>query len=162
MRLALLALVEDGPKHGYELMKELEERTGGFYRASAGTVYPTLQQLEDEGLVVSEQQNGKRVYRLTEAGVDELRRESDAVRRIFQRVHSRQDWRAWGEPEMGPVLGAFGDLLGSIWRAVRRGHDRSETFVRIREILVEARQRVDLLPGAETAAGAADPHDQAR
>ena len=68
LRLALLSLLKDGPKHGYELMKTLEAKSGGTYRASAGAVYPTLQQLEDEGLVTSVQQEGKRVYQITDAG----------------------------------------------------------------------------------------------
>jgi len=49
VRLALLSLLENEPKHGYQLMKDLEDRSGGLYRASAGTIYPTLQLLEDEG-----------------------------------------------------------------------------------------------------------------
>ena len=52
--LAFLSLVAEGPSHGYELIKKLEERAGRVYRASAGTVYPTLQLLEDEGLIASE------------------------------------------------------------------------------------------------------------
>ena len=61
--LALLSLLEAGPKHGYELMKELEQRSHGSYRASAGTIYPKLQQLQDEGLVTSSSEDGgKRVY----------------------------------------------------------------------------------------------------
>jgi DNA-binding PadR family transcriptional regulator len=51
VRIALLSLLKDGPKHGYELMKELEARSGGMYKASAGSVYPNLQLLEDEGLI---------------------------------------------------------------------------------------------------------------
>ena len=62
VRLALLSLLEDGPKHGYQLMKDLEAKSGGLYRASAGATYPTLQQLEDEGLVTSEQAEGRRAY----------------------------------------------------------------------------------------------------
>ena len=61
VRMAILSLLSEGPKHGYQLMKELEERSGGMYKASAGSVYPTLQQLEDEDLVTSDQQAGKRV-----------------------------------------------------------------------------------------------------
>src|SRR5579862_3167539 len=60
VRLAILSLLEAGPKHGYQLMKELQERAGGVYRASAGTVYPTLQLLEDEGMIVSERKDGRR------------------------------------------------------------------------------------------------------
>ena len=82
VRLALLSLLSEGPRHGYELMKELESRSGGIYRASAGTVYPTLQQLEDEGLATSEPREGKRVYQLTDAGQRELEQETEAVERI--------------------------------------------------------------------------------
>src|ERR1700733_12368926 len=79
MRLAILSLLSEGPKHGYQLMKELAERSGGVYRASAGSVYPTLQQLEDEGMVVAEMQSGRRVYRLTEGGRKELARDPIGV-----------------------------------------------------------------------------------
>src|SRR5215469_18329943 len=75
VRLAILSLLSEGPKHGYQLMKELAERSGGVYKASAGSVYPTLQQLEDEELVTSDQQAGKRVYRLTAAGRRELQKD---------------------------------------------------------------------------------------
>ena len=68
VRLALLSLLKDDPGHGYELMKRLEERSGGLYRASAGTIYPVLQQLEDEGLVKIAEEEGKKVYHLTDAG----------------------------------------------------------------------------------------------
>src|SRR5690242_4226108 len=68
VRLAILSLLTDGPRHGYELMKMLTQRSGGIYRASAGTIYPTLQQLEDEGLIAAEAKEGKRVFNITEAG----------------------------------------------------------------------------------------------
>src|SRR5215467_9599662 len=72
VRLAILSLLSEGPKHGYQLMKEMEERSGGLYRASAGSVYPTLQQLEDEGLVDAAVVGGRRVFTITEAGRLEL------------------------------------------------------------------------------------------
>src|SRR5215470_15052099 len=72
VRLALLSMLGETPMHGYELMKRLEERSGGVYRASAGTVYPTLQQLEDEGLIASDLHEGRRIYRITPAGQREL------------------------------------------------------------------------------------------
>jgi DNA-binding PadR family transcriptional regulator len=68
IRRALLSALKDGPAHGYELITRLEERSGGMWRPSPGSVYPTLQMLEDEGLVRSEERDGKRVYELTEAG----------------------------------------------------------------------------------------------
>src|SRR5258708_10581372 len=86
IRLAILSLLSEGPKHGYQLMKEMKERSGGMYRASAGSVYPTLQQLEDEGLVRAEMQNGRRVYQLTDEGRKELERDPIGVRRIWERA----------------------------------------------------------------------------
>ena len=72
VRLAILSLLKEGPKHGYQLMKEMTERSGGMYRASAGSIYPTLQQLEQDVLIESHQKQGRRVYRLTAAGRTEL------------------------------------------------------------------------------------------
>ena len=82
IRSAVLALVAEQPRHGYEIIQEIAERTGGAWRPSPGSVYPTLSQLEDEGLVAVEQTEGRRVVRLTEEGtryVEEHRAELDAV-----------------------------------------------------------------------------------
>src|SRR5579872_3336300 len=68
IRTALLGALEDGPAHGYEVINRLEEKSGGMWRPSPGSVYPTLQMFEDEGLVRSEERDGKRVYELTDTG----------------------------------------------------------------------------------------------
>ena len=68
VRAAVLALLAERPMHGYEMIQELESRTGGIWRPSPGSVYPTLQLLEDEGLIVSEEAGGRRRFTLTEAG----------------------------------------------------------------------------------------------
>jgi len=68
IRTALLTALTDGPAHGYEIIGRLEEKSGGTWRPSPGSVYPTLQLFEDEGLVRSEQRDGKRVYELTDTG----------------------------------------------------------------------------------------------
>jgi DNA-binding PadR family transcriptional regulator len=82
VRTAVLALVAEQPRHGYEIIQEIAERTGGAWRPSPGSVYPTLSQLEDEGLVTIEKAEGRRIVRLTEEGgryVEEHRAELDAV-----------------------------------------------------------------------------------
>jgi DNA-binding PadR family transcriptional regulator len=82
IRAAVLALVAERPRHGYEIIQEIAERSGGAWRPSPGSVYPTLSQLEDEGLVTVEKTDGRRVVSLTEAGtayVAEHREELDAV-----------------------------------------------------------------------------------
>ncbi|RFU38849.1 PadR family transcriptional regulator, partial [Actinomadura logoneensis] len=71
VRAALLALLAERPMHGYEMIQELDERTGGVWRPSPGSVYPTLQMLEDEDRVSSEEQGGKRLFSLTDAGREE-------------------------------------------------------------------------------------------
>jgi DNA-binding PadR family transcriptional regulator len=71
IRRAVLSALKDGGAHGYEIMQWLENRSGGIWRPSPGSVYPTLQMLEDEGLVRSETRNGTRVYELTDAGREE-------------------------------------------------------------------------------------------
>jgi DNA-binding PadR family transcriptional regulator len=68
IRVATLALLNEHPMHGYQVMQELAERSGGRWHPSAGSVYPTLQQLEDEGLVTVEDRDGRRTFALTETG----------------------------------------------------------------------------------------------
>jgi DNA-binding PadR family transcriptional regulator len=99
LRLYLLSLLEDAPKHGYELIQALEQRFGGTYTPSAGTIYPRLSKLEEEGLVTKTTEGRKTVYEITDAGRAELaRRESeladieaevtDSVRRLADEVRT--------------------------------------------------------------------------
>jgi len=74
LRLYLLKLLEEHPRHGYEVIRLLEDRFMGMYAPSAGTVYPRLQRLEAEGLVAHSQEHGRKVYRVTQAGRQELQR----------------------------------------------------------------------------------------
>ncbi|WP_316669155.1 PadR family transcriptional regulator [uncultured Propionibacterium sp.] len=75
VRAAVLALLSEEPMHGYQIIREITERSAGVWRPSAGSVYPTLQMLADEGLVGVSEQDGKKVYGLTEAG----RKEAEAA-----------------------------------------------------------------------------------
>ncbi len=75
VRAAVLALLAESPMHGYQIIHEIEERSGGSWKPSPGSVYPTLQLLTDEGLVTAEEANGRKTYALTEAG----RAEADAA-----------------------------------------------------------------------------------
>ena len=73
LRLYLLRLLDESPRHGYQLIRLLEDRFEGRYVPSAGTIYPRLRRLEAEGLVTHSQSSGRKVYRLTDAGRAELR-----------------------------------------------------------------------------------------
>lgn len=68
VRAAVLSLLAEKPMHGYQIIREIEERSGGSWKPSAGSVYPTLQLLADEGLITAEESNGRKTYALTEAG----------------------------------------------------------------------------------------------
>lgn len=100
IKFALLELIAEQPRHGYELIKALEERYAGFYRPSPGSVYPTLQLLEDEGSAVSEPIDGKRVYSITDAG-----------RKLLEEQQQQAD-RSGGR-HRGPGRGDIGpEILG--------------------------------------------------
>ena len=145
IRLAILSLLEEGPKHGYQLMKEMKDRSGGMYRASAGSVYPTLQQLEDEGLIESEQKDGRRVYKLTQAGREELASDPDGVRRIWERAESWEDWGRCMGPEVFAIFGPVGGMVKSAFRAARWAAGRAEREERLRAILLRASRELDEL-----------------
>jgi len=100
LRLYLLALLNEGPRHGYEVIQDLEHRFNGLYSPSAGTVYPRLAKLEEEGLVERTDEGRKAVYRITEAGRAEVRERQDdlsslesdldlSVRELAEEVRSR-------------------------------------------------------------------------
>jgi len=80
VRAAILFLLAEGPMHGYQIIQELGERSSGVWRPSPGSIYPTLQQLEDEGLVRGSESDGRRVFDLTDEGRTEVERRSDEPR----------------------------------------------------------------------------------
>jgi DNA-binding PadR family transcriptional regulator len=79
LRLYLLRLLDEEPRHGYEVIRLLRDRFMGVYSPSPGTIYPRLARLEEEGLVTHDEVDGRKVYRITEAGRDELRSRSDEL-----------------------------------------------------------------------------------
>lgn len=144
VRLALLSLLENEPKHGYQLMKDLESRSGGFYRASPGTIYPTLQLLEDEGLVVSEAMEGKRVYRITEAGRSELVREAATVKRVWRRADSWGEWTGWMRPETASLAGPLSRVGKAALAAISRA-ETPEAVEKVLDVLERARRDLDAM-----------------
>ena len=78
VRVAILHLLAEEPMHGYQIMQELSERSGGMWQPSPGSIYPTLQQLRDEGLIEATDEGGKKVYRLTEGGSTKVESTDDA------------------------------------------------------------------------------------
>lgn len=136
LKYVILKLLRDKPMHGYEVMKALEEQTHGCYRPSPGSVYPTLQWLEDEGLVRSEEREGKKVYSITEQGRAFLDEHRSTVDDIFDRIAETID-RFLGEP-MPEVNRAVGRVVSAAYRSAWRLGADHEKKRRIVEILDRA------------------------
>ena len=145
--LALLCLIQDGPRHGYELMKFLEERSGGLYSASAGSIYPTLQQLQNQNLVTSQAaEGGKRRYYLTESGRAKLEDEAEAVKAIWSRAEV-DEWIGWDsalKQEAAEVIRPAFRLMRTALKSVARTRD-PERADNVREILTKARMEIHSL-----------------
>jgi DNA-binding MarR family transcriptional regulator len=124
-------------------MKEMRERSGGVYQASAGSVYPTLQQLEDEGLIESERDSGRRVYSLTQAGRDELAKDPEAVRRIWERAERWEDWGQWMGPQTLAFVGPMAVLAKSAMRAATLAAGDPEREQRLRDTIERMRHEFD-------------------
>jgi len=142
MKYVILKLLKDKPRHGYEVMKDLEEQMHGCYSASPGTVYPTLQWLEDEGLVRAKDVDGKKVYEITDSGLKFLDEHRDVVEDIFDRVKDAIDEVLGGG--MGDLNRAMGNLMRSAYRGGWRSRDDA-VRQKISDILKKAAEQVDAL-----------------
>lgn len=145
MKYVILKLLRDKPMHGYEVMKALEEETQGCYKPSPGTVYPTLQWLEDEGLVKSSTVDDKKVYTITDSGRQFLETHKGTVEDIFDRVTSVID-QFVGEP-MPEITRAASRLVGQAYRAAMRANLDMEKKKKIPEILDRAAKELETLVG---------------
>jgi len=128
VKYVLLDLLREGPRHGYDMIKEMERRSGGQYTPSPGSVYPTLQMLEDQGLVASTTIDAKRTYRLTDAGHAFIEERADRADDARGRA-----WAGFGPGPGGPGEGGpFGPE--SIREQARSmGHDAGELAKQLRE-----------------------------
>src|SRR5215475_5335749 len=86
LRLYLLKLLDEAPRHGYEVIRLLQDRFMGVYAPSPGTIYPRLARLEEEGLVTHDEADGKKVYRITEKGREELRARLDDLNELEEEI----------------------------------------------------------------------------
>lgn len=112
LRFVILALLEEQARHGYELIKELEERTGGAYRPSPGVIYPTLALLEDEGLVrPAGGETGRKLYEITDEGRAVLQKNRTAVAGVFARMEEAAASSVVSRPRVGRAMMNLGMAL---------------------------------------------------
>ena len=144
LRLVLLKLIADQPRHGYDLIRAIEEMTGGGYAPSPGVVYPTLTMLEDMGLIQAETAEGARkAYSVTAEGEAHLAGKAEEVEALMDRL---SDFGARQRKAGGaPIKRAVGNLLSALWHRVTRDDAGEETLHQIAAILDEAAQRIERL-----------------
>ena len=106
VRAAILALLQEGPRTGYQIMSEIEERSGGAWRPSPGAVYPALAQLADEGLIVGEESGGRRTFSLTDAGRDYVEQNPERARGAWESQAQQEAWEVPGLFAEAARLGA--------------------------------------------------------
>ena len=142
-RYVLLDTLRDGPKHGYEIIKFLEDRSSGEYAPSPGTVYPTMQYLQDLGQVRSDQDAERRVYHLTEAGMAELEARAEDLSAFWARFGSPAA-SAVSQPEIGFLREELDDLGRTVWGGLRSlvDHADTETIRRVRQAVERCRSEV--------------------
>lgn len=143
LRHVILSVLKDDPRHGYEIIKHLEERTHGRYSPSPGTLYPTLQYLEDLGLIRSVQEADKRVYQITETGHAELDKQHSQVEGFWSRFQDRTTSGA-NMHELRFAADALKDLLRTLGGGFKSGaltHD-VETIRKIRAAIERCQNEV--------------------
>jgi DNA-binding PadR family transcriptional regulator len=132
VRAAILALLAERPMHGYEMIQELEARTGGVWRPSPGSVYPTLQLLEDEDLITGEEVEGRRRFALTDAGRAEAERQDQQA--PWEQVTAGVAPAAWS------LRDAMGQIAQATWSVASAGNEAQQA--RALEILHDSRRRL--------------------
>ncbi len=141
LKVAILQLLEVKPRHGYEIIKAIEEKSGGTYAPSAGAVYPTLTMLEEMSHATSQEQDGKKVYTITEAGRAFLRENQATADDIFERI---SDISATVFSEgMREVGRAFGHVARATFGASREHLRDRQTSREILDVLERASRDIE-------------------
>ncbi|HJQ20909.1 MAG TPA: PadR family transcriptional regulator [Gemmatimonadaceae bacterium] len=142
LKYVILRLLEEKPRHGYEIIKELEDRFGGAYSPSPGTVYPTLTMLEDLGYAKArDDDGGRKVYEITPEGSAYLKEHSSTVESIFDRIGRFMDGLL--DAPMMEVNNAFRRVARSAYGNASRHVNDAERLKRIREILERAASELE-------------------
>jgi DNA-binding PadR family transcriptional regulator len=142
LKLVILRLLEEKPRHGYEIIKELETRSGGAYSPSPGTVYPTLTMLEDLGYARAvPEESGKKIYQITDEGKKHLAEHSGTVNDVFEKfVKFAEGFTA---SPMIEVNQAFRDIAKATYSTATSHINDKDRLSKIKEILSRAAAEID-------------------
>jgi DNA-binding PadR family transcriptional regulator len=154
LKYVILRLLAEKPRHGYEIIKELEDRFGGAYAPSPGTVYPTLTMLEDLGYArAMPEEGGRKIYAITDEGRKHLEEHSATVDDIFERIAKFVE--GFFDTPMADLKHAFASLGRATFYVASRSPNDRERLTKISEILKRAAADIERLTQADT--GAAKP-----
>ncbi|WP_337190494.1 PadR family transcriptional regulator [Tsuneonella aeria] len=145
LRLALLKLIADEPRHGYELIKAIEELTDGHYAPSPGAVYPTLQLLADEGAIEekADDSSARKPFIATAQGQAELADKADEISALFERLEEHGDRQSQGRSPH--LMRAMGNLAQVLKNKVRNGALDQEALDGIVDMIDEMARRIERL-----------------
>jgi len=144
LRLVLLKLIEEQPRHGYDLIRDIEERTCGAYAPSPGVVYPTLTMLEDMGLIEEQKAEGaKKLYAITNAGQAHLTEREEEVEALFARLTEIGSRRS--RTSGGPIMRAMGNLKSVLQQRLGAGEIDSDMIHKVAAVIDEAVQKIERL-----------------
>jgi len=133
LRHLILRSLNEGPKHGYEIIKSLSEELGGFYRPSTGAVYPVLQTLEEQGYVTAEEQENKKVYSITPMGKKFLEESGEKVKDLIEK-----NWALLRDKrELNREIRSLASLIITNYRDLTQEKDE-----KITQILRETRRKI--------------------
>jgi DNA-binding PadR family transcriptional regulator len=157
LKYVILQLLDEKPRHGYEIIKALEDRFGGMYSPSAGTVYPTLTLLEDLGYAsVAVEDGGKKTYSITDEGRAYLAQNRSAVDDIFDRITELGS--AFLSDAMMEVNRAFKDVGRATYRGAPRVFRDKDLVAKIKETLERAAREIDeIVRAADERSGSKPP-----
>jgi DNA-binding PadR family transcriptional regulator len=142
VRYLVLDAIAETPRHGYEIMQVIEQKSGGSYRPSPGVIYPTLQLLEELGHVKVSERDGKKTYAITAAGSRELEEHREDVAGFYEQ--SEDVWEDYGDA-LHDVMHRVRKLMHSFGRAARRGRLTPSRIAKVRTILDDAVQKLEAL-----------------
>ena len=140
LRLLILKLISEEPRHGYDIIREIEARTGGAYVPSPGVIYPALEALLDLGWVEAEAIGARRSFKLSKEGEAELEAEAETLARIEQRLADLLDSDRPEDPQ--DVRGAMWRLRHAVQEAVRAQPDDLDRRKAVADILTEAQEKI--------------------
>jgi DNA-binding PadR family transcriptional regulator len=144
LKYVILRLLEDKPRHGYDIIKELEGRFGGSYAPSPGTVYPTLTMLEDLGFArVVPEEGGKKIYEITDEGRKHLAEHSSTVDDIFQRIARFVE--GFTDQPMTELNQSFQRLAKATYKTATSNIRDRETLEKIRDVIRRAADEIEAI-----------------